>query len=148
MEKHCGKCSVLGEPNFECYFEYKNIFREDEYGKYNVIVGKEVLTGTQLYTILPSMMPSNLKDAALDHIIKRRKLIIEKYEEVSVNDMLEYLGNLTDEELTAYLNKINEIKLKYLQALQMYKIQSDSLKSNESFQNEHDMIVKKRVRKI
>ena len=148
MKKYYGKCKILGEPNFECYFEYKYVSRRDKEGIDSIIVGRDIVTNTPLYTMLPSMTCNTLEQAVSNHIIKRGKLIIKDFEKISVDDMVYFLDNLTDEKLEAYIIKIKEMKSQYLQAIINYKTSLKNLRLNERSQKENIRIKKKSLARI
>ena len=144
MKKYYGKCKILGDSDFTCYFEYKHTFVRDKNGEYEIVIGKDVVTNTTLYTMIPSTMSSNLEEAAIRNAIKRGKLIIENYEEITINEMKDFLDKITDEEIEMHLAKLNEIKAKYLQSLLSYKASVKKLKT----QNKDFTVGSQRIRRM
>ena len=123
MQKYYGTCKILGDPDFTYYIEYKPVFVNDKYGEHTIMVGRDVVTNTRLTTMTPQTETNSLRRAALNDIVKKRKLIIESYKEISREKMIEFLNNITDQEIESYLMHINEIKSKYAQEILRCKME-------------------------
>ncbi len=127
MQKKYGVCKILGDNGFKCYFEYKRTCKKDGFGVHSMIVGRDIITKTPLYSIVSPSYICNLSSAAPEGIIKRGSLLIQDYREMSIDGMLEFLESMTDEQLAEYLYHIEEMKIRHMQAIIDHK---EKLKKN------------------
>ncbi len=95
MKRKCGKCEILGYPDFELFFEYKNPLEDEN----RIIDAREIITFTPLKTLSDSNINADKGD-----------LIISCYKEIERCDMMEYLKYMTKEEIAAYIDRVNDMK--------------------------------------
>jgi len=107
--------------NFDFLIEYRYALKKDKSdycssdidGYSTVIIGREIVTGTPIFSMLPSNYASTVEDAAKLGIIKKGKLIAKSLERVSVSKMSNYLNQMTNEEAYEYIRKVNQLKSIY-----------------------------------
>lgn len=163
FERYYGKCNVLGDKDFVLLIEYKYALRKnkgyygscecsafgfdpDEYD--TVIIGKDIVTGTPIFSMLPSRIVSTLEDAAKEKIIRKGKLIVKTCERVSIDYMSNYLNKMTNKEANEYIKKVNELKVMYSEAVTKEKRDSNNRKANEKIQKENLEVEKSIVKKL
>ncbi len=156
FKKYYGKCDILGMENFDFLIEYRYALRKDKSdycssdidGYSTVIIGREIVTGTPIFSMLPSNYASTVEDAAKLGIIKKGKLIAKSLERVSVSKMSNYLNQMTNEEAYEYIRKVNQLKSIYSEAIVKEKCNSNSRKANERIQKENLEAGKARVKRM
>ena len=130
FEKYYGVCDILGdykvknvidaymgEREFEVLFEFRKIGMIDAESKEYIgdyVIGKDIITGTPLY--LRNKYVIELEQAAEKKMIRKGKLIILFYKQISEKEMKEKLQSMSKEDIEQYVKRINSIKEKYAKA--------------------------------
>ena len=123
FEKYYGVCDILGAPKlvdtcaFNVLFEFRKIGMIDSESKEYIgdyIFGKDVITGTPLYS--GDRYVTELERAAEKKMLKKGKLIIYLYKQISEKEMKEKLQSMSKEDIERYVNRINLIKEEYARA--------------------------------
>ncbi len=164
FEKYYGKCNILGgDKNFDLLIEYRYVLKKDKgyYGscecsafgfdpdEYStVIIGKDIVTGTPVFSMLPHSYASTIEDAAKLRIIKKGKLIVKTFERVSIEDAADYLNKMTDEEAIEYVKKVDELKQMYSEEITREKFNFSVHKNSERIQKENLELGKDRVKRL
>ena len=165
FEKYYGICNVLGDKDFNLLIEYKYVLKKDReyYSSWactalgfdpdqytEVIIGKDIVTGTPVFSMLPSKRDkvSSLEDAAEFKAIKKGKLIVVKNKVIRIDEMSNYLNKMTDEEANKYIMKVNELKEMYSKAMFRAKHRSSDCRADEKLQKENLEVEKSRVKKL
>ncbi len=134
MKKNYGVCKLLGGDDFEVLIEYKYDVKMDGEGKHIIIVGKDIITGEKIRSVISSKRLVDLDMAVQDNIIDTHSLVVLNYEKIEEPEMLSRLKTMTQEDAKTYVFHIKRIKQEYLQAINMKKYYQDENK--RSIKNE------------
>lgn len=116
MNKKYGICNIsYDEERFEALVEYKRIVSKDK--RVVTFVGKDLVTGTPIYSIPVMERRLNILDAAMNGQIKEGYLIGYNFYETNKEDVIRIVESMYDAEKELYAKDINRMKSKYLEAL-------------------------------
>ena len=116
MNKKYGICNIsYDEERFEVLVEYKRIVSKDK--RVITFVGKDLVTGTPIYSIPVMERRLNILDAAMNGQIKEGYLIGYNFYETNKEDVIRIVESMCDVEKELYAEDINRMKSKYLEAL-------------------------------
>ncbi len=116
MNKKYGICNIsYDEERFEVLVEYKRIVSKDK--RVITFVGKDLVTGTPIYSIPVMERRLNIIDAAMNGQIKEGYLIGYNFYETYKEDIIRIVESMYDVEKELYAEDINRMKSKYLEAL-------------------------------
>ena len=116
MNKKYGICNIsYDEERFEVLVEYKRIVSKDK--RVITFVGKDLVTGTPIYSIPVMERRLNIIDAAMNGQIKEGYLIGYNFYETNKEDVIRIVESMYDAEKELYAKDINRMKSKYLEAL-------------------------------
>ena len=116
MNKKYGTCNIsYDKERFEVLVEYKRIVSKDK--RVVTFVGKDLVTGTPIYSIPVIERRLNILDAAMNGQIKEGYLIGYNFYETNKEDVIRIVESMCDVEKELYAEDINRMKSKYLEAL-------------------------------
>lgn len=144
MEKSYGYCTILGDgpdSKFQMLIEYSH-HQEGKFFHY--LIGKDIITGTPVFSI-PFRETKSLDIAAENDRIKRGKLITNDYWNISRNEMSERLSKLTKEDIEVYVSRIKHLKEKYLEAAHNAKVENKKNKLEEKNRKKSFMSERRRL---
>ncbi len=116
MNKKYGTCNIsYDKERFEALVEYKRIVSKDK--RVVTFVGKDLVTGTPIYSIPVMERRLNILDAAMNGQIKEGYLIGYNFYETNKEDVIRIVESMCNVEKELYAEDINRMKSKYLEAL-------------------------------
>ena len=119
----------------------KVLAKKQNFFNFKFIIMKDIITGTILVDKPFSLAThDSIYGAAYKKMINKSSLVVVNKELLSKENMKEILKSMTKEDIEAYVNKINELKGKYSDAL-------DRVRKEERERRKEDRIIEDSISK-